>query len=313
MDEERESSEHEFTEMPSTQRAGTNGGLVAVVVVLIVGLCVTVGYAYVQQKASARRASQEAAMTSTIGQLQGQIDTLNTKLNSLATAQQQPAPAPSAPAATAAATQPAQHGASATAARRRSSVENRRYKQLQGELADQQKQLKDTQDQLAQARTDLEGNISSTRDELNGSIAKTHDELVALEQKGERSYFEFDLTKSKQFQHAGPVMVSLRKADTKHKSYDVAMIIDDNQMNKKHVNLYEPIWIDGGDSQEMQLVVNKIDKDHVHGYVSAPKYNQSARLAPSATGSGSTESNSSSGTPGSSSSNSSGINQQPTQ
>ena len=309
MDEERESSEHEheFTEMPATQRNGMNGGLVAVVAVLIVGLCVAMGYSYVQQKASERRASQEAAMTSTIGQLQGQVDTLSAKLNALTTAQQQPAPAAS-PATTAATTHPTQPGANAAAARRRTAAENRRYKQLQSELADQQKQLKDTQDQLAQARTDLEGNISSTRDELNGSIAKTHDELVALEQKGERSYFEFDLTKSKQFAHAGPVMVSLRKADTKHKSYDVAMIIDDNQMNKKHVNLYEPIWIDGGDSQEMQLVVNKIDKDHVHGYVSAPKYSQSARIVPSSMNSNSAGSNASSV-----SGNSSGTSQQPTQ
>jgi hypothetical protein len=202
---------------------------------------------------------------------------LSAKLNTLATA---PAPAP-APAA-APAQQPAQTAANRVAARHRTAAENKRYKQLQGELADQQKQLKDTQDQLAQTRSDLEGNINSTRDELNGSIAKTHDELVALEQKGERSYFEFDLTKSKQFAHEGPVMISLRKADTKHKSYDLAMIVDDNQMNKKHVNLYEPIWIDGGDSSEVQVVVNKIDKDHVHGYVSAPKYHQSASLTPAA-------------------------------
>lgn len=306
MDEERESSEHEFTEMPSTQRAGMNGGLVAAVVVLIVGLCVAVGYGYVQQKASARQASQAAAMTSTIGQLQGQIDTLNTKLNSLSAAQQ-PAPAP----AVAATTPPAQSRASTAAARHRVAAENKRYKQLQGELADQQKQLKDTQDQLAQARTDLEGNINSTRDELNGSIAKTHDELVALEQKGERNYFEFDLTKSKQFQHAGPVMVSLRKADTKHKSYDLAMIVDDNQMNKKHVNLYEPIWIEG-DSQEMQLVVNKIDKDHIHGYVSAPKYAQSARMVPSSMNSNPAVSDASSNN-GASGATSPATGQQPTQ
>jgi len=311
MDEERESSEHEYTEMPSTQRTSTNGGLVAVVVVLIVGLCAAVGYSVVQQKASARQASQAAAMTSTIGQLQGQIDTLNTKLNSLSAAPQ-PALA-AAPAATAPATQAAQPAASAAAARRRTAAENRRYKHLQSELADQQKQLQATQSQLAQDRSDLEGNIDSTRDQLNGSIAKTHDELVALEQKGERNYYEFDLNKSKKFEHAGPVLVSLRKANVKHKDYDLAMIVDDNQLSKKHVNLYEPIWIDGGESQELQLVVNKIDKDHVHGYVSAPKYNQSASAAP--TPNEDTAPPASSPTPSNSGPNrsSSGNTQQPTQ
>ena len=61
-------------------------------------------------------------------------------------------------------------------------------------MADQQKQLKETQDEVAKDRSDLEGSINSTRDDLNstrddlnGSIAKTHDELVALEKRGERA------------------------------------------------------------------------------------------------------------------------------
>jgi len=274
MDEERDTSETgtghgSITEINSAPR--TSGWLIAAVVVLLVGLCVAVAHSYTQAKVSDQNASKEAQMSATIGQLQGQLDSLNAKLSALSTP----------PVATPAAAQPAQPtAANRAAARRRTAAENKRYKELQSELADQQNQLKATQDQLAQDRSDLEGNIDSTRDQLNGSIAKTHDELVALEQKGERNYFEFDLTKSKQFAHEGPVMVSLRKADTKHKRYNLSMIVDDNQMEKKNVNLYEPIWIDGGDSQEVQVVVNKIDKDHIHGYVSAPKYNQSASLTP---------------------------------
>ena len=274
MDEERDTSETgtghgSITEINSAPR--TSGWLIAAVVVLLVGLCVAVAHSYTQAKVSDQNASKEAQMSATIGQLQGQLDSLNAKLSALSTP----------PVATPAAAQPAQPtAANRAAARRRTAAENKRYKELQSELADQQNQLKATQDQLAQDRSDLEGNIDSTRDQLNGSIAKTHDELVALEQKGERNYFEFDLTKSKQFAHEGPVMVSLRKADTKHKRYNLSMIVDDNQMEKKNVNLYEPIWIDGGDSQEVQVVVNKIDKNHIHGYVSAPKYNQSASLTP---------------------------------
>ena len=303
MDEERDTGHTEFEEMtPSEPTPHTSGWLVAAVVVLILGLCVAVGHSYVQSKAVNQHASQEAAMNATIDRMQSQIEALSAKLNALTTAPP-PAPAPTA----AAAQRPTESAANRAAARRRTVAENRRYKQLQTQLADQQTQLKNTEDQLAQTRTDLEGNISSTRDELNGSIAKTHDELVTLEQKGERNYFEFDLSKSKQFTHAGPVMVSLRKADTKHKSYDLSMIVDDNQMSKKHVNLYEPIWIDGGDSQEMQLVVNKIDKDHVHGYVSAPKYNQSASVTQGAGGPAST------GTTAAASNGNSSSSTQPTQ
>jgi len=76
--------------------------------------------------------------------------------------------------------------------------------------------------------------------------------------------------------------LSLRKADTKHKSFDMEMIVDDNQLTKKKVNLYEPIWIHTeNESQPVQVVVNRIEKDLVHGYVSAPKFKPSELSAAS--------------------------------
>ena len=164
---------------------------------------------------------------------------------------------------------------------------DKRYAELQAQLAEQQKELNDTQQLVQKNRTDLEGNISTTRDELSGSIAKTHDELVALEKRGERNYFEFELSKSKQFQRVGPLSISLRKADTKHKSYDLSMIVDDNELSKKKVNLYEPVAIHtGAGSEPVQIVVNRISKDVVHGYVSAPKYT-GPELTPATASSGS--------------------------
>ena len=164
-------------------------------------------------------------------------------------------------------------------------------KQVQSQLAQQQRQLRETQEQLAATKSDLEGKLGSTRDELNGSIAKTHDELVGLEKRGQRSYFEFDLSKSKTFQREGPIQISLRKADAKHQSYDLLMLVDDHQLAKKKVDLYEPVWLHQADQPEpVQVVVNEIDKDHIHGYVSAPKYRES-ELASNAVQS-STDSNS---------------------
>ena len=40
--------------------------------------------------------------------------------------------------------------------------------------------------------------------------------------------------------------MALRKADLKHKSFNVAMMVDDNQLQKKNVNLYEPVWVNVG-------------------------------------------------------------------
>ncbi len=264
-----------------TSPAAVNRWLAVAAVVLVIAAGVAFGYGYRQQILVGHLTAQEATANATINQMQGDLSTLTAKLNDMTAAQAARNTAAQSAQAAQSASQPDKKAAVAGRSTvKRSTPADKRYKQLQAQLEEQQKQLKDTQDQVAKNRTDLEGNISSTRDELNGSIAKTHEELVALAKRGERSYFEFDLSKSKQFQRVGPLTLSLRKADTKHKSYDVEMIVDDNELSKKKVNLYEPIWIHTeNESQPVQVVVNKIDKNEVHGYVSAPKYKPSELAA----------------------------------
>ncbi len=151
-----------------------------------------------------------------------------------------------------------------------------RLDQIQGQLSDQGKQIASTREDLDKTREDLQGKLDSTHDELSGSIALTHDELVALQKRGERNYYEFTLDKSKQFRRVGPLSVSLRKANVKRKSYDITMLVDDNQLQKKSFNLFEPVWISFADRpQLLELVVNKIDKDHIQGYISESKYKES--------------------------------------
>jgi len=230
---------------------------------------IAVGYGVHQQSVVGQLTSQNSEMTSSMNEMHSQVDTLSAKLNDVSS---QAAAAVNALQQQQTTTQNGGKGVSA----KQRAASLRQLKQLQATLTDQQNQLKDTQDLVAKNRTDLEGALSSTKDELNGSIATTHEELIALQKRGERNYFEFDIKKSKSFQREGPLSLSLRKADDKHKTYDVAMIVDDNQLTKKKINLYEPVWIHRiDDPQPVQIVVNKIDKDSVHGYVSAPKYRNS--------------------------------------
>ena len=229
---------------------------------------VALGYGVHQQSVVGQLTSQNQEMTSAMNEMHSQVDTLSAKLNDVST---------QAAAAVTALQQQAttQNGGKGVSAKQRA-ASSRKLKQLQAALTDQQKELKDTQDLVTKNRTDLEGALSSTKDELNGSIATTHEELVGLQKRGERNYFEFDIKKSKSFQREGPLSLSLRKADTKNKNYDIAMVVDDNQLTKKKINLYEPVWIHRTDDpQPVQIVVNKIGKDSIHGYVSAPKYRNS--------------------------------------
>src|SRR6202048_1570342 len=271
MEESQEVNQHGHEAEPAP--TGINRAILVAAAVLLAVAVVAVGYGYRQQIMVGHLTAQGSAANATINDMQEQLTTLTAKLNDMSAAQQAAAEAAAqkkAPAGRAGAAGAKSAGGKSHA------TSSKQLKELRAQLDEQQKLLTQTQAEVAKNRTDLEGNINSTRDELNGSIAKTHEELVALAKRGERSYFEFDLTKSKEFQRVGPLTLSLRKTDTKHKSYDMQMIVDDNQLTKKHVNLYEPIWIHTeNESQPVQVVVNRVEKNQIHGYVSAPKYKPS--------------------------------------
>lgn len=158
----------------------------------------------------------------------------------------------------------------------RKTVDDSRYKKLQSQVDAQGKAIDETRSALAGTQTDL----STTRTELTGSIARTHDELVLLQKKGERNYYEFDVAKSKQFNFQGPVGVRLRKANVKHDFADLELMLDDRSLTQKHVNIYQPVMFNTPDiPQPIELVINSITKDHIHGYISSPKYRQSELAA----------------------------------
>ena len=271
MDENRDRNRQEVI-VEAAPRSGAPGWLTFLAVVALLGAGIAFGYGYTQRAKVDDLNAHQAELNSTISQMQSRIDSATAKLNDVSAAQ---AAAAEAAAKAQQVKAPAGTGSTKALSALRAANE-KRMKELQSQLDDQGKSLKDTQDSVAQTRSDLQGNLNSTKDELNGSIARTHEEVVALQRRGERSYTEFDISKSKQFQRVGPVQLALRNADTKNKRFNVEMMVDDNKLQKKNVNLYEPIWIHTeGLPQPVQVVVNKITKNHVHGYVSAPKFRES--------------------------------------
>ncbi len=215
---------------------------------------------------------------SALVQANGEIQALTAKMASMSEASQQAGNEPQAVApVTPVPVGPRRHSVARNSMARR---EDPRFQRIESQLAEQHQQIAQTQQDLQRTGNDLQGRLSSTRDELNGSIAKNHDELVAMEKRGARNYYEFQLTKSKEFQHVGPLSLSLRKANTKHQFYDLEMIVDDATLQKKHINLFEPVWINMADRpQPVELVVNKVSKNEISGYVSEPKYKNSELAA----------------------------------
>jgi chromosome segregation ATPase len=252
---------------------GPKWPLYTIVAILLVATVLSSAYLYRERQQARELAATNQTLSASLVQMQNQLMTLNQRIQQAEEAA--PARLPEA-----VATRPrpakARPAAASKAAKPRASQDDPRFKELQGQLSEQQKQLASTREDLSKTRDDLSGAISSTRSELSGSIATTHEEVVALQKRGERNYYEFELNKSKQFQRVGPLRLSLRKADSKHKRFDMNLMVDDNELQKKSVNLYETIWINAGDRpQPMELVVNQVTKDHIQGYLSESKYKKS--------------------------------------
>jgi predicted nucleic acid-binding Zn-ribbon protein len=136
---------------------------------------------------------------------------------------------------------------------------------LSTDLAGTRKDLESTKSEFANA-------LSGTKGELSGAIARTHDELVALAHRTDRDYFEFNLAKRRSQQKVGTVTVQLDKTDTKRNVFTVNLVFDDKPHMHRDKAMDEPVYFYvRGASSALELVVNKLGKDSIAGYVSTPK------------------------------------------
>lgn len=248
----------EFSSLPPIM-AKPRVAAIAAVLVLTEGLG---GYAIHEHHAATNLAAENAQSTAALTATRHEVSDLTAKVNMLV-ARSEAQPAAAAPEARRASE------SKPTPYRRR---EDPRFKKLQSQIAAQGREIAQNRSALASTQ----GDLVSTRTELTGSIARTHDELVLLEKRGQRNYTEFDLLKSKQFHREGPIEVRLKKANNKHHYADLELLVDDREVSQKHVNLYQPVMFSTPDSpQPLEVVINDVSKDHIHGYVSAAKYRQS--------------------------------------
>jgi hypothetical protein len=138
-------------------------------------------------------------------------------------------------------------------------------------------QASQTQAELTKTISDLK----SVRGDLgvqSGLIATNGNELAALKLRGERNYIDIKLGKTKQPQRFGDVMMILKNADAKKNKYTVQLTADDKVTEKKDKSINEPVqfYTARGGRTPYELVINKVEKNEIVGYLSTPK-DQSAR------------------------------------
>ncbi len=149
-------------------------------------------------------------------------------------------------------------------------------------------EVKTVDTKVGGVRTDLDTtreDLKMAKSEMGTLIARNHDEIDQLRRLGERDYTEFTITGKNRPQKVANVTVELKGVNEKHNQFNVAMTVEDKRFLKKNRALNEPIffYLSGTHIPE-EIVINKVTKDSISGYVSIPKAN--SQVASAATKSG---------------------------
>jgi hypothetical protein len=118
--------------------------------------------------------------------------------------------------------------------------------------------------------------LKSVRGDLgvqSGLIATNGNELAALKLRGERNYIDVKLAKTKAPQRFGDITLLLRNTDAKKNKYTVQVMADDKLTEKKDKSINEPVqfYTAKGGHTPYELVINKVDKNQIVGYLATPK------------------------------------------
>jgi len=134
--------------------------------------------------------------------------------------------------------------------------------------------VSDTKTDLNKTKKSVEDLVNSfgmTRTRFGTLIARNHDEIEALRKLGERDYYEFTLVRHHPI-HLANLGLDLKKTNAKHHTFTVDLLVDDVWVQKSHRTINEPIFFTTRGSHSFsELVVNKVDKGVISGYISIPK------------------------------------------
>jgi chromosome segregation ATPase len=114
--------------------------------------------------------------------------------------------------------------------------------------------------------------------EISGQVNDNRSEIASLRRMTERDRVRFQLTKSKQMQRVADIQLRLRDTDVKRNKFTLEILADDTRFVKKDRQVAEPVMFYMGDTaQPYELVVTKIEKDGVSGYLARPKVQMASR------------------------------------
>ena len=116
--------------------------------------------------------------------------------------------------------------------------------------------------------------LQMTRSELGTLIARNHDEIDVLRRQGERDYIEFTITGKNQPQKVGNTTIELKGVNEKKNRSNLVYTVEDKKYEAKNANVNTPIFFyPSGTHLPEEIVINKVGKNTISGYLSVPKAN----------------------------------------
>ena len=148
--------------------------------------------------------------------------------------------------------------------------------------------VKNVDTKVTAVSTDLDAtkqDLKMAKSEIGTLIARNHDEIDQLRRLGERDYVEFTIDGKNKPQKVGNVTVELKSTNQKKNQVNIAMTVEDKRLEKKNHTLNEPIFFYmSGTHIPEEIVINKVGKDQVSGYLSIPKANAQPATASTTSG-----------------------------
>jgi hypothetical protein len=116
--------------------------------------------------------------------------------------------------------------------------------------------------------------LNMARSELGTLIARNHDEIDVLRRQGERDYIEFSIAGKNKPQKIGNITIELKGTNEKKSRANLVLTIEDKQTEDKNRAINQPLFFyQSGTHQPEEIVINKIGKNQISGYLSVPKAN----------------------------------------
>lgn len=157
--------------------------------------------------------------------------------------------------------------------------------ELQGETQEIKENLQTVNSQVTQAhsaisdlremsvrnRTDIEDTRGALQ-EVRQKADATAGQLSEVKHSLEREYYNFELQEKGGIMKVFNVALSLKDADVARQRYDLEVIVGTKRIRKNDQHIREPIYFYvEGVSKPYEVVVTKVDKKFVVGYLSVPK------------------------------------------